>query len=252
VERRLLQGSPMPQTRVPEIRWPEADTAHLVQDDASPRRLMVVEDESLLAEDLAKRLTRLGYEVVGVAGSGEAGVEAGGRLRPDLVLMDINLRGQIDGITAAETLRDRFDIPVVFLAGNADDRVFERAKSVCPLGFVLKPFEGRQLQIAVEVALARHAAERAVLQAAQLRAVVLLAGGVAHEINNPLTVVKGMLQLLRARLPDGPECQRIDMACDAADRIKEAVARLAHITRLELADSPPRVPPMLDLQRSSE
>jgi CheY-like chemotaxis protein len=245
----------MPEGRVENWRWEDPGT-HLVElpmDDGSARRLVIVEDESLLAEDLAKRLMRLGYEVVGVASSGEAGVEAGERLRPDLVLMDIHLRGEVDGIAAAERLRDRFDIPVVFITGNADDATFERAKAVCPLGFVLKPFDGRQLQIAVEVALARHAAERALLQAAQLRAVVLLAGGVAHEINNPLTVVKGMLQLLRAGFAEATqERQRIEMALDAAERIKDAGARLAHVTHLELAESPSRVPPMLDLQRSSE
>ncbi|HSE92969.1 MAG TPA: response regulator [Methylomirabilota bacterium] len=230
---------------------PAVQVAHLPSEDIT-RRLVIVEDESLLAEDLAMRLTRLGYEVVGIAPSGEAGVEVGERMRPDLVLMDIHLRGQVDGITAAERLRDRFDIPVVFLTGNADDRTFERAKAVCPLGFVIKPFDGRQLQIAVEVALARHAAERALLQAGQLRAVVLLAGGAAHEINNPLTVVKGMLQLVSKTLPEGTqERKRLDMALDAAERIKDAVARLAHVTRLELAESQPRVPPMLDLRRSS-
>ncbi len=234
-------------------RWEESAVGLLASEDGATRRLVIVEDEALLAEDLSKRLTRLGYEVVGIVPSGEAGIEAGERMRPDLVLMDIQLRGQVDGITAAERLRERFDIPVVFITGNADDSTFERAKAVCPLGFVLKPFDGRQLQIAIEVALARHAAERAVLQAAQLRAVVLLAGGVAHEINNPLTVVKGMLQLILKALPDeNRERQRLELACDAADRIKDAVARLAHITRLELAESMPRVPAMLDLQRSSE
>lgn len=241
--------------RVEEGTWDASGTrlAQLATADGSARRLLIVEDESLLAEDLAKRLVRLGYEVVGVAPSGESGVDAGGRLRPHLVLMDIHLRGDVDGISAAERLRDRFDIPVVFITGNADDATFERAKAVCPLGFVLKPFDGRQLQIAVEVALARHAAERAVLQAAQLRAVVLLAAGVAHEINNPLTVVKGMLQLVRAGLAEDTQArQRVDLALDAAERIRDAGARLAHITHLELADSPSRVPPMLDLQRSSE
>jgi CheY-like chemotaxis protein len=213
----------------------------------------VVEDEPLLAEDLAKRLIRLGYKVAAVASSGEAAVEAAERLQPDLVLMDINLRGAVDGISAAEEMRDRLNVPVVFLTGDADDATFERAKAVCPLGFVLKPFDARQLQIAVEVALARHAAEQALLQAGQMRAVVLLAGSVAHEINNPLTVVKGMLQLLGNRLTHDPTERRyLDLASEAAERIQDAVVRLAHVTRLELAASVPNVPPMLDLERSSK
>jgi len=243
----------MVQTRNVPWETPPVELLPLSSEDRAPRRLMIVEDEALLVEDLSKRLTKLGYQVVGIAPSGEASLESAERLHPDLVLMDIQLRGQLDGIGAAEKLRDRFEIPVVFITGNADDHTFERAKAVCPLGFVLKPFDGRQLQIAIEVALARHAAERAVLQAAQLRAVVLLAGGVAHEINNPLTVVKGMLQLMLKTVPQGTdERQRMELACDAADRIKDAVARLAHVTRLELAESTPRVPAMLDLQRSSE
>src|SRR5262245_8112162 len=243
----------MVQTRNVPWETPPVELLPLSSEDRAPRRLMIVEDEAPLVEDLSKRLTKLGYQVVGIAPSGEASLETAERLHPDLVLMDIQLRGQLDGIGAAEKLRDRFEIPVVFITGNADDRTFERAKAVCPLGFVLKPFDGRQLQIAIEVALARHAAERAVLQAAQLRAVVLLAGGVAHEINNPLTVVKGMLQLMLKAVPEGTEeRQRMELVCDAADRIKDAVVRLAHVTRLELAESTPRVPAMLDLQRSSE
>jgi CheY-like chemotaxis protein len=224
----------------------------LLPDGEGVRRLVIVEDEPLLAEDLGKRLTRLGYEVAAVASSGEAAVEAAERLHPDLVLMDINLRGAIDGISAAEELRG-LNVPVVFLTGDAYDATFERAKAVCPLGFVLKPFDAKQLQIAVEVALARHAAEQALLQAGQMRAVVLLAGSVAHEINNPLTVVKGMLQLLGNRLAHDPTERRyLDLASEAAERIQDAVVRLAHVTRLELAASVPNVPPMLDLERSSK
>ena len=217
------------------------------------RRLVIVEDEDLLAEDLATRLTNLGYEVAAVASSGEAGVEVTERLRPDLVLMDINLRGRIDGIAAAEKLRDRWEVPVIFLTGNADDVTFERAKAACPLGYVLKPFDVRQLQIVVEVALARHAAERAVRQAAELRAAMLLAGSVAHEINNPLMVVTGALDLLQRSLPLGtPERRYVELGLQAAARIGAAIQQLANITHLEIAPSTRSVPPMLDLKRSSE
>src|SRR5262245_5575040 len=122
--------------------------------------VMVVEDEQLIAKDIADTLTKLGYDVTGTVSSAEACVESAESRRPDLVLMDIHLQGELDGIEAARLLRERFDIPVVFLSAYADERTVARAKLSAPLGYLLKPFRKSELKSAVEVGLYRHQLER--------------------------------------------------------------------------------------------
>jgi two-component system, cell cycle sensor histidine kinase and response regulator CckA len=122
--------------------------------------VMVVEDEPLIATDIVDTLTQMGYDVTGTAASALECVQAAEKRRPDLVLMDINLSGELDGIDAARILRERFDIPVVFLSGYADDRTINRAKLTGALGYLLKPFRRSELKSAVEVGLFRNGLER--------------------------------------------------------------------------------------------
>lgn len=122
--------------------------------------VMVVEDEQLIAKDIADTLTKLGYDVTGTVSSAEACVASAATRRPDLVLMDIHLQGKLDGIEAARLLRERFDIPVVFLSAYADEGTVARAKQSAPLGYLLKPFRKSELRSAVEVGLFRHQMER--------------------------------------------------------------------------------------------
>lgn len=123
--------------------------------------VMVVEDEAIVAKDIQHRLTRLGYGIAALASSGEEAVEQAAKTHPDLVLMDIRLKGKIDGIEAAESIRDRFDVPVVFLTAHADDDTLQRAKATEPSGYLLKPFEGRELQMAIEIAVQKSQSGRA-------------------------------------------------------------------------------------------
>ncbi|MEI8038238.1 MAG: PAS domain S-box protein [Verrucomicrobiota bacterium] len=134
---------------------------------ATPR-LLIVEDEAIVVADVTIRLTHLGYEVVGTASSGEEAMELAVQLRPDLVLMDIHLQGLMDGIAAALELRTRCQIPVVFLTAYGEGAVFQRAKQAEPFGYILKPFEDRELRIVIEMALYKHRAERK-LQDSELR-----------------------------------------------------------------------------------
>lgn len=122
--------------------------------------VMVVEDERIVARDIADSLTRMGYDVTAeVASASECLKEARAR-RPDLVLMDIHLQGDVDGIEAAQRLREDFDIPVVFLSAYADDYTVSRAKHTAPLGYLLKPFRKSELKSAVELGLYKHQMER--------------------------------------------------------------------------------------------
>ncbi len=122
-------------------------------------RILVVEDESIVALDIQERLESLGYDVPTPVGSGEKAIVQAGSLRPDLVLMDIQLQGQMDGIEAADHIRRQFGIPVIYLTANADDSTVERAKFTEPFGYVIKPFEERELHTTIEVALYKHQSE---------------------------------------------------------------------------------------------
>ena len=122
--------------------------------------ILIVEDETIVAEDLAKKLRRLTYTVAGVTGSGEEALTLARDLRPSLVLMDIRLAGDMDGIEAAERIRREFDLPVVYLTASSDRATIQRAKITEPFGFILKPFEDRELESHIEMALYKHQAER--------------------------------------------------------------------------------------------
>lgn len=123
-------------------------------------RVLVVEDEALIAEEIKERLTRLDFHVVGIEAYGERALERIDELRPDLVMMDIRLKGAMDGIEVARRMRAEHDLPVVYLTAHSDEATLQRAKDTAPLGYVLKPLQERELQIAVEMALHRHGLER--------------------------------------------------------------------------------------------
>lgn len=104
-------------------------------------QIMVVEDEGIIAIDIRSNLESLGYDVPVIVASGEEAIEEAEKLRPDLVLMDIVLVGDMDGVEAAAQIRARFDIPVVYLTAHADDKTLRRAQDTEPFGYILKPFD---------------------------------------------------------------------------------------------------------------
>ena len=124
------------------------------------RSILVVEDERVVATDIEESLRGLGYAVVGAAASGVSAIRRAVETEPDLVLMDIKLKGAMDGVDAAGEVHDRLGIPVVFLTAYADEEILDRAKLTSPSGYVLKPFDERALRSAVEIALHRHPEER--------------------------------------------------------------------------------------------
>jgi PAS domain S-box-containing protein len=123
-------------------------------------RILIVEDELLITLDIKRRLTRLGYQVVGNTTNGEGALMLAEALRPDLVLMDIRLDGAMDGIEAAKQIGDRFHLPVAFLTAYAETATLERAKQANPFGYILKPVEDRELKTIIEIALYKHQAEQ--------------------------------------------------------------------------------------------
>lgn len=124
-------------------------------------KIMIVEDEGIVAADIARQLRDLGYDVVATAYSGEEAIEKVREARPDLVLMDIVLQGKMDGVEVAGQILASFDIPVVYLTAYADDKILARAKITGPFGYIVKPFETKDLHAAVEMALYKHGMENA-------------------------------------------------------------------------------------------
>ena len=124
---------------------------------ASKPRALIVEDEILIAEELKVRLSLLGFSVIAAVESGEEGIAIATRERPDLVLMDIRLKGKKDGVQAAEEIHGQVDVPVVYLTAYSDRLTVDRVKGTEYDGFILKPFRAGELKSTIEVAMRRHA-----------------------------------------------------------------------------------------------
>lgn len=122
--------------------------------------LMLVEDEIIVAADVKYRLENMGYTVLGIFDNGEEAIEKAGEMQPNLVLMDIVLKGEMDGIEAAGKIREMYDIPIIYLTAYSDEKTLQRAKVTEPFGYVLKPFEDREIQSAIEMALYKHKMEQ--------------------------------------------------------------------------------------------
>ncbi len=113
-------------------------------------QILIVEDEAIVSMDLRYKLEAMGYSVPAEVSSGEEAVDAASQLRPDVVLMDIKLSGEMDGIDAAAQIRDQFGVPVVYLTAYADEATLERAKLTEPFGYLLKPVELGELRLILE------------------------------------------------------------------------------------------------------
>ena len=124
-----------------------------------PHAILVVEDERITAKYIATQLTEMGYAVAGLAATGEEAVRKAVELRPDLILMDINLGAGIDGVEAAALIRKQLDVPVVYLTANSDTATLQRAKLTDPFGYLLKPYEDGDLRTAIEIGFYRHQME---------------------------------------------------------------------------------------------
>jgi CheY-like chemotaxis protein/DNA-binding PadR family transcriptional regulator len=119
-------------------------------------KILVVDDEAIITMQLEERLSALGYEVVGMAASGEDSIEKARRLGPDIVLMDIVMPGKMNGIEAAKKINEEMGIPVVFVTSYADDAIIEKAKEARPYGYIVKPFNELEIKAAIEIALFRN------------------------------------------------------------------------------------------------
>ncbi len=136
-------------------------------------KILVVEDESIVAKDIQNRLKKIGYDVLAVACSGEEAINKAAETSPDLVLMDIRIKGDMDGVEAAGQIYTRFNVPVIYLTAYADADTLERAKITEPVGYLLKPFKERELYTTIETGLSKHRIERKLKESEKWLATVL-------------------------------------------------------------------------------
>ena len=195
--------------------------------------ILIVEDEAIVAADLAGKLGRLGYEVSGTFGRGEDAINFAREQRPNLVLMDIRLAGAMDGVAAAEIIGRELNVPVIFLTAHSDRATLDRAKVTEPFGYLLKPFDDHGLEMHLEMALYKHRAEAEKQrledrnrQLEKAESLGRMAGAIAHHFNNKLHVVIGHLELVIATLPpENTSLKNLTAAMQAADEAAE-VSRL--------------------------
>ena len=147
-------------------------------------RIVIIEDESISALDLRLMLEKSGYVVPAICESGEDALVEIDKNPPDLILMDIRLKGKLDGLDTARIIKTRFNIPVILTTAHSDESLIERAKQIQPFGYILKPVGEKELGTAIELALYRHQLERRLLEREELFFTTLNSIGEAVIVTN--------------------------------------------------------------------
>ncbi|MEG4105118.1 ATP-binding protein [Microcoleus sp. S13_C5] len=214
----------------------------------NPIQILVVEDEVIVAQDIAGRLKKLGYAVTATVSSGEEAIQKAIENPPDLVLMDIVLKGDMDGVTAAEKIRTNRNVPTVFLTAYADDQTLQRAKLTDPFGYIIKPFQQNDLRVAIEIALHRHEIEtkmRESLKAAEAARESMeekshrqnqYISMAAHELRNPLNAIlisAELLDLDRTRSRDESQVRTLRLVHSATQKMNQLIDDMLFMGRAE-------------------
>ncbi len=187
-------------------------------------QILIVEDESILALELAQSLQDFGYDVCAVTDKGEEALVLSNQYKPDLILMDLNLRGSLSGIEATKLIRQSQDVAIIYLTGNGD--ITNQAKLTQPNAYILKPYAEKELQNTLEIVLYNHQAElkEKALQVQlernrRLESLGSLAGGIAHDFNNVLAAIIGNLELALLNFDSSPiSKQFVENALDSTNR----------------------------------
>ncbi|QGY40899.1 response regulator [Pseudodesulfovibrio cashew] len=201
-------------------------------------RILVVEDDPLARLDIQTALERAGYEVAGMAASGCEAIEMADSLRPDLVLMDIRLEGDMDGVEAAQEISRHQDLPVIFLTVYADEETLRWAKASGPFGYLLKPVDHKELKSAIEVGLYKHQMERELKRAkeaaeAASRAKTSFLGTISHELRTPMNGVLGMAELLLLSDLGPPYRENVQLIRESAMSLLSVLNKIIDYSKLE-------------------
>lgn len=192
-------------------------------------RILIVEDEFITVQDIRSSLKRLGYTVCGVADSGEAAIQQAGDLRPDVILMDVVLKGHMDGIETTQHLLSKYDIPIIYLTAYSDAKTLERAQLSESFGYLLKPFRDRELDANIHMALYKAEMKRKVKEAEE---VIDLNEFLRKEIakrkmaESQLDETSHSLRVLSSRLLDAQERERKLLADEIHDSIGSSLAAI--------------------------
>ena len=205
------------------------------------KKILVVEDEAIVAEAIASCLQKQGYEVTAIVTNALDAIEKAAQTQPDLVLMDIVLEGDMDGIAAALEIQNRFNIPTVFLTAYADEETLKRAKVTDPFGYIIKPFQQQDLYVTIEIALHRHELEKKMRQAlenAEEKAYrqTKYVSIAAHELRNPLNAIVGstkLLELNSRKLDDKTQVKCLDLMKAASQTMNQLIEDMLAIGRAE-------------------
>lgn len=176
-------------------------------------KVLIIEDEKIVALDLRERLRNLGYAVTGIASSIEEALRKIKETRPDIVLLDIRLDHSTDGIKIAEQIRMHFKIPFIYMTAYADEGTFEAAKKTAPYGYILKPFEDKEIHTSIQIVVHKYKMEKKIREETENSLAAILGGAesILEEGNQ-----KHDLETL----------QRVRLILNAASKINEAIEKL--------------------------
>ncbi|MGK7877793.1 MAG: response regulator [Xenococcaceae cyanobacterium] len=201
-------------------------------------KIMIVEDELLIGMFLSQKLKKLGYKIVAMVSSGKAAIERAGLIKPDLILMDIALKGDMDGIKAAAQIHKAHDIPVIYLTAYADDNTLDRAESTGSYGYIVKPFNERELHATIKMALKKHQEHTEAME--QLRSSIT--HSLPHELRTPLTGILSSSDFLLAEFESlKPYVVRDILGCirSSAERLSRLIQNFLLYSELELISANP-------------
>lgn len=207
--------------------------------DSKPASILIVEDEAIVALDLRYRLEAFGYAICGTASTGDEAIRLARSAHPDIVLMDIQLKGAMDGIEAARHIGEELDVPIVFVTAFTDEATLLRVKSAAPYGYIIKPYDEREIRIVLELAMAKFRYAMGLQRAKEAaeasdRAKTSFLSNISHELKTPLNVIMGCIDLASR---DGSEEERreyLSLADRGARRLQTLIDTILDYTKVEL------------------